>query len=293
MKKIIGLSFILMASTLTFAQENDQVQNKNGVDIMPVQGEFAIGMNAVPVFNFVGDLFGYTGSNNALGGNKFVSYFSSNTLFGKYMLTDNTAIRAHFRIGMDNFSYQNEVFNDTDNDPENLVMDTYKHSNSTYNIGLGYEWRLGKTRLRGLYGGELLYQHQSGASFDYEYGNTFGNGNPAPTSTEWSSFGEVMNENPAAERQVSFNGGNFNGIGIRAFAGLEYYIAPKICIGTEFGWGLMGGWNGQSSSVTESWDPTANATGAIVRDEIIGYKGTSWNLDTDNFGGSLYFMFYF
>ena len=60
MKKIIGLSFILMASTLTFAQENDQVQNKNGVDIMPVQGEFAIGMNAVPVFNFVGDLFGYT-----------------------------------------------------------------------------------------------------------------------------------------------------------------------------------------------------------------------------------------
>lgn len=293
MKKIIGLSFILISSACTFAQDNGQVQNKNGVDIMPVQGEFGVGMNAIPVLNFVGDIFGYTGSNNAMSSNKFVNYFASNTLFGKYMLTDNSAIRGHFRLGNTSFSAQNEVYNDTDNDPNNLVMDTYSYSATTFNLGVGYEFRRGKTRLRGIYGGELMYQHQTGVNTDFTYGNTFGNGNPAPTSTEWFSYGGVMNEDPAAERQVSINGGNFNGIGIRAFAGVEYYIAPKICLGTEFGWGIMRGWSGNSTSITESWDPTANVTGAIVRDEIIGAKSSSWNIDTDNFGGALYFMFYF
>lgn len=293
MKKILGLSFILATSALTFAQGNDQIQNKNGVDIMPVQGEFAIGMNALPVFNFVGDLFGYTGSNNALGNNKFVNYFASNTLFGKYMLTDNTAIRGHFRIGHYGDNYENEVYNDTDNDPDNLVLDRYEEGNTIYNIGAGYEFRRGSNRLRGIYGGEVMYQHQSGVCRDYTYGNTFGNGNPAPTSTEWYTWGGVMNENPAAERLVSTKSGKYNGIGVRAFAGVEYYFAPKICVGTEFGWGLMGGWSGQSSTITERWDPTADGTGAIVTDEIMGTRATNFSLDTDNFGGAIYFMFYF
>ncbi|WP_066755662.1 hypothetical protein [Crocinitomix algicola] len=293
MKKIIGLSFILAATSMTFAQGNDQVQNKNGVDIMPVQGEFAIGMNALPVLNYVGDLFGYTGSNGSMGSNKFVNYFGANTLFGKYMLTDNTAIRGHFRIGHSSNKYENEVFNDVENDPDLLVMDTYEQGNTSYNIGVGYEWRRGKTRLRGIYGGEVMYQHRTGVCRDFTYGNAFGNGNASPISTEWASWGGVLNEDPAAERMVSSKSGKFNGIGVRAFAGVEYYVAPKMCIGTEFGWGVMGGWNGASSSVTERWDPTAGGSGAVITDEITGGKSTSWNLDTDNFGGALYFMFYF
>jgi len=40
MKKIIGVSFALVVSAMSFAQSNDQIQNKNGVDIMPVSGEW-------------------------------------------------------------------------------------------------------------------------------------------------------------------------------------------------------------------------------------------------------------
>lgn len=291
MRKIFIITMLLSSSAI-FAQGNDQIQNKNGVDIMPVAGEFGIGMNAIPLFNFIGDIFGYTGNNTALNGNKFVSYFAQNTLFGKYMLTNDNAIRAHFRFGTQSVYQMNDIFSDTQNNPDSLVSDTYSASSSVFNIGVGYEWRRGKTRLKGIYGGEVMYRFQGSTSQDYTYGNTFGNGNAAPTSTTWSgSFAAA--EGPLGERILSVNQGNFNGIGVRAFAGIEYYIAPKICFGTEFGWGLLGGFNGEGSVITESWDPTANGTGAIIQNETTSGKGRTFALDTDNFGGSLYFMFYF
>lgn len=294
MKKIIGVSLALVFSVSSIAQSNEQIQNKNGVDIMPVSGEFAIGMNAVPALNYLGDFFGFNGNNSSLNGNKFVSYFSSNTLFGKYMLSDDNAVRAHLRIGQFNNTFKNEVFDDASNDPDVLATDTYSSKSSIFNIGLGYEWRRGKTRLRGIYGGELMYQFRTGTSREYTYGNAFGNGNAAPTTTRWSTGGGVFAEEPIAERIASTNGGNFNGIGVRAFAGVEYYIAPKICLGTEFGWGVMGGFSSASTSTTEFWDPTASGgTGAVRTNEVIGAKSKSFTADTDNFGGSLYLMFYF
>jgi hypothetical protein len=292
MKKLIGLSFVLVFSANLFAQV-EQIQNKNGVDIMPEAGEFAIGVNAVPVLNYIGDLFGYTGSNGAMGGNKFVDYFAANTLFGKYMLTDRTAIRGHFRIGQYNATYNNDIFDDTQNDPNMLVQDTYSSQSSFYNIGVGYEFRRGKTRLRGIYGGEIMYQFARGVSRDYTYGNAFGNGNPAPTATTWTPGGTAVAEGPLAERVMSVRGSNYNGFGARAFAGVEYYIAPKICVGTEFGWSIMAGTNGSTSTKVEFWDPTAEAGGVATFRETTTASSNSLIIDTDNFGGALYFMFYF
>ena len=293
MKKLIGCTLIFVLSGGLFAQGNEQIQNKNGVDIMPVAGEFAIGVNAIPVLTYVGDLFGYTNSNSAIGANKFVNYFASNTLFGKYMLTDNTAIRGHFRIGQYNSVYSNDVFDDTQNDPNMLVQDTYSSRSSVYNLGVGYGWRRGKTRLRGIYGGEIMYQFARGTTRDYEYGNACGNGNPSPTATTWTAGGLAVAEGPMAERIMSVRGSNYNGVGLRAFAGVEYYIAPKICIGTEFGWSIMAGKNGTTSTKVSYWDPTAEDGGVETFRETTTNSSKSLALDTDNFGGSLYFMFYF
>lgn len=283
----------LFFSAASIAQSNDQVQNKNGVDIMPVAGEIGVGMNALPIFEYVGDLFGYTGNNTALSGNKFVSYFAGNTLFGKYMLSDNNAVRAHLRIGQFNNVYENMVFDDTQNDPDMLVTDTYTTRSSFYNFGVGYEFRRGKTRLRGTYGGELLYTFVRGTSTDYAYGNAYGAGNPAPTSTTWFSFGGVSGEGAVAERPLETYGGNFNGLGLRAFAGVEYYIAPKICFGTEFGWSINAGMTGEATTRTEYWDPTADGTGGVAYRDVLSSGSKGIAIDTDNFGGALYFMFWF
>ena len=292
MIRIITTVVLAASVSLSFGQ-TEQIKNKNGVDIMPVAGEFGLGFNAVPVFNYVGNVFGFTGNNTEMGSDKFVDYFSMNTIFGKYMLTESTAIRGHFRLGQYNGSYQNDIFNDAANNPDSLVMDTYKSKNSIFNLGVGYEFRRGKTRLRGIYGGELMYQYQSGLSQNFTYGNGFGNGNPAPTSTEWLENGQVDSELALGERITTLNNGNFHGLGIRAFAGVEYYLAPKICLGGEFGWGFMGGFSNETTTATEFWNPTADGTGAVQTNEFVGSRSRTFTADTDNFGGSLYFMFYF
>ena len=137
-----------------------------------------------------------------------------------------------------------------------------------------------------------MYQFVRGDKADYTYGNTFGNGNPAPTATTWNAGGVAIGEGPLAERMLSVDGGNYNGVGLRAFVGVEYYIAPKICIGTEFGYGMTIGKIGESSSKVEYWDPTAEG-GVITFKDVTTSSANSFILDTDNFGGSLYLMFYF
>lgn len=292
MKKIIGLSMAVILSVGSFAQ-NEQIQNKNGVDIMPTSGEWGVGMNAIPVINFIGNSFNGN-TFNSLQTNKFVNYWAGNTLFGKYMLSDDNAIRAQLRIGQFNTTWSNYVYMDRANDPDSLVLDTYSTSSSFYNIGVGYEFRRGKNRLRGIYGGEVMYMFQRGVNREYTYGNDYGIGNQAPTATDWFTWGGIAGEDPIAERLVSQTGGNFNGAGIRGFIGVEYYVLPKICIGTEFGWGLMYGKTGESVTRTEYWSPTAaTPAGEKIWRETTTAGSNNLTIDTDNFGGSLYMMFYF
>lgn len=290
MKKIIGVSLALVISAGSFAQ-NEQIQNKNGVDMMPTSGEWGVGMNAMPIINYIGNAFNGNTNNTYMNGNKFVNYWAGNTLFGKYMLSDDNAVRAHLRVGQYNSTYSNYVYNDAANSPDSLVMDSYTTRSSFYNIGGGYEFRRGKNRLRGIYGGEVMYRFQRGISTDYTYGNGYGIGNQAPTATSWFSWGGVNGTpGPIGERIVSQTGGNYNGVGLRAFIGVEYYVLPKICIGTEFGWGAMYGKTGESVTRSEFWD---SGLGQTIWRETKTASSKNLSLDTDNFGGMLYMMFYF
>lgn len=292
MKKIMLVAAIAAVTTSAFGQMNPQIQNKKGVDLIPTTGDFGVGINALPVLLYVGDIFGSNSNNFALYGNKFVSTLASNTLFGKYMLTDNTAIRAHLRIGVFNNTFRNELDDDGQDDPSFMVTDVYKRSSAVYNIGAGYEWKRGKTRLRGLYGGEVFFQHVKGVHGDYTYGNPMQNGNEFPTTSFWSSGGVLEVESPAIERVLSVEGGNFNGFGLRAFAGVEYYIAPKICLGTEFGWGAMYGTTSTQTTVSEYWNFSGTG-GERTERTTIDSGSSALAIDTDNFNGALYFMFYF
>ena len=294
MKKFIGVSLALVFSAASIAQSNDQVQNKNGVDMMPVSGEIGVGMNALPILNYFGNAFNGNAGNFNMGGDKFVNYWGANTIYGKYMLSDDNAVRAQIRIGQYNNNWYNWVTDDTKNDPDSLVMDSYSTQSSFYNIGAGYEFRRGKTRLKGIYGGEVMYMFQRTTAAQYSYGNTYGLGNPAPTATTWGPGGAVMSEGAIAERMVHVEGGNWHGAGLRGFLGVEYYIAPKICLGTEFGWAFTWGAQGEGSTRTEYFDPSADAgVGAIMWRDVTTAEMSGWSLDTDNFNGSLYLMFYF
>ncbi len=290
MKKIT-LAFTALVSVCSFGQ-NDQVQNKNGVDIMPVAGEIGLGMNALPALQWLGNMMNGNTDNTSLGNSKFVDYFGSQNLFGKYMISDDAAIRVNLRYGRNGATTYNYVFNDVLANPDSITIDTYHGRSTDFNIGVGYEFRRGKTRLRGIYGGELLYAY-SRTLEDFYYGNSFGFINPAPTSTSWSA-GAVSGVGALATRQRSTDTGAINGLGLRLFGGVEYYICPKICLGTEFGWGIGGAWSKMGTIVDEYWDPGAAAGAGGVLTSISEQTNTStFRIDTDNFNGAMYFMFWF
>lgn len=298
MKKIVGISIAILSCSLSFSQENTQLQNKNGIDIMPVKGEFAVGINAAPFLSYIGDMFGRTGSNNPLGGDKFLGdYFGANTIYGKYMLTDDNAVRANFSLVDQKYTYKYNVFNDGLNHPDSTVIDTRYNMYSEFNIGLGYEFRRGKTRLKGIYGGEVIFMRSQDKT-RYEYGNAMVSSNQTPTSA-FNANGSFLGANgfPVAERLVSDIETRTLGFGLRAFVGVEYYFTPKICVGTEFGHALSYTASKKSTFTTESFDPNATAADGSIGGVVNNVSETAgrkyFGLNTDNFNGSLYLMFYF
>ena len=292
MKRLLGVCLALTVSAWSFSQ-NDQIQNKKGQDLMPVAGEIGVGVNAIPVFNYIGDIFGLSSNNTSLDTNKFIGYFGSQTLFGKYMLTDDNAIRVNLRVGQQNTTTTVDVVNDLAGHPDSLTSDVFRGRQSDINIGVGYEFRRGKNRLRGIYGGELLWS-RSKQKGNYTYGNAFGVTNPAPSTTDFS----LLSATPQTNRIRSFDNGTIQGLGVRLFGGIEYYFAPKICVGTEFGWTVGGAWQGRSTITTEFWsplalDPATGSTGAVDFTESNSFTQSSFSMDTDNFNGAVYFLFWF
>jgi hypothetical protein len=295
MKRLIGVSLALCISAWSFGQ-NDQIQNEKGQDLMPVAGEIGVGVNAIPVFNYIGDIFGLSSNNTSLDTNKFVGYFGQQSLFGKYMLTDDNAVRVNLRVGQFNTTTSASLIDDFAGHPDSMTNDLRQTRQSDINIGIGYEFRRGKNRLRGIYGGELLWS-RSKSRENYTYGNAFGVTNPSPSTVDFT-IGPPFIASPQATRTRSIVNGTIQGLGVRLFGGIEYYFAPKICVGTEFGWSLGGAWQGESVTTTEFWsplalDPATSQPGAVDFQESEGFTVSSFTMDTDNFNGAVYFLFWF
>jgi len=294
MKKILSISLGLLLTGVTIAQSNDQIQNKKGEDMLPVKGEWAVGAG-FNVLGYVGNMFNGN-TNNGYGNSTFRSSgLGGVSLFGKYMVSDNNAIRISVNNAGYNSSIKYKAYDDKGTNPDSLVFDTRIVSSSTTRIGVGYEFRRGKSRLRGIYGGDLLVGWSTGTNYEYNYGNAMTYDNQAPYSTEFSEFGGVTNPNqPLADRVLSVDNSNVLSVGARAFIGLEYYIAPKICIGTEFGLSFNYSYNGDRTVVEESYDIFKDAeVGGVVNKTTVTELGRSFSSGIDNANGQIYATFYF
>lgn len=208
MKKIFLTLALVLGITAIYAQEC--CKTKNGTPILPQAGEFSIGIDAVPVLNYFGNLFNQAGNNAAVG------YQQANTIVGTYMKTADVAYRGKLRVGMSNTS-----------------VDSVKTNSMSITAGAGLMKYRGNGRLRGYYGAE--------AGINTSSGSVSVNG----TSTD-------------APKELGFYG--------RGFVGAQYFVAPKISIGTEYGWG-----------------PSFNKTG----------DNSSFSLDVDNMGGAIYLSLFF
>ena len=270
MRQYLSVIFILSVVTVQ-AQMSPVLKNKRGIAILPVQNEFSIGFGANPVLNYFGNLF----NGNINNGFPATGYAAPNQMLSfKYMKTNNKAYRANFR-----FAFNNDVlsFNVKDMSPgadvNAVVTDQQRRNNSFIGLGFGIEKRKGQGRIQGIYGVEGLISYASGSSINYEYGNKLEN----------LDTGIIRVKKQKASTLFS--------IGLRAFAGVEYFIAPKLSLGAEFGYGPRIGFGSSSEQTMEQYDFAKSETVSTVN--TLSPINTSFNLDTDNYSGILKLMFYF
>jgi len=277
-KSTVLVAALALTATSAFAQ----LTNKNGEAYLPESGDYAIGIDAAPVLSYFGNALNGNTNNAPFGW----QYTNVNTMItGKMFTSETTAYRVGLRIGFNTASSTQEIPDasvttaPTFPDLPATVEDKMKSSSRSIGLAGGMEWRRGKGRLQGYYGGMGMIW-LSGSKTSYEYGNTLTNTSVAGAI----SYDFGTNINPASTtygnnaRVTSMKGASTLGIGVRGFVGAEYFVLPKLSIGGEFGWGI----GFSSSSRGEVAYEAVNGTNVDNVTEATGSKAGGLSLDTDN-----------
>jgi hypothetical protein len=278
MKNIIIL-LMLLCFVPAFAQDTEQpaTTSKSGVAILPAAGDIAIGADALPYLNYLGNIFNNTANNTlALG---------SNNLYFRYHLTDNSAVRAILSVVSTKNITRNYVQDDAAVLADPLTNAVVEDKSTTvvngYALNVGYMMTRGTGRLQGFYGAQVGYGFNR-TTMSYQYGNNITIANTAPTTFQW---GRV------AERKLEVDNGITQNLGLGIFAGVEYYFLPKICVGGEVALSYGYQWSSQSNSKNEKM-----IGGKIVEiDKQVSPGNKFFSLTTfrpATYGG-LYLMFHF
>jgi len=268
----------ILAVSVAAQSAEDLPVTKKGKAILPVKGQFAIGIDATPFFTYAGNLMNLDGY-NTLGVNLL-----NNQVYAKYLLDANRAFRMKFRVTSINDKLVNNVTSDLD--PAEEVVDQRKYTGSQFMLTPGFEFRTGTTRLQFVYGAELSFNYMK-VNYDFTYGNQFSDTNPFPMTTIDFTGGYSTDVN---NRLLENDYGTEIDLGIRIFGGVEYFILPKLSLGSEIGLGYLYSKDGESVSVSEYWDLGTNT---LETDEVKQPGSVSSQLTTDILNGRIVLMLYF
>ncbi len=285
MKKYILLILLALSVTGVVAQENQTTKDSNS-DLNgfngPTAGDFAIGVDAVPYIEFVGNMFNGT-TNNTLN-------VGQTTLYGKYYLDSKSAVRAELFINNIKDQNTNYVQDQSQlNNPDAQVEDLQIINSKGFGLGLGYQMYVGDRKLRGFYGGAIAY-NRNRLKHEYMWGNQMTVDNTTPISSTWvNNFG-----GSTSERNVYYDQGISQTLSIGAIAGAEYFINNYVSIGAEAGIYMAYNWNTQADRKYETIEQ------GIYREKELAlapsestYSLRTQVYDASRVAGRLYILFHF
>lgn len=258
MKKTVLFAAALFAGTAASAQTGEITSNR-GENWLSQDGDWGLTFSATPLLGYAGNLFNGTAGNNTGAGLDWATPF---VIQGKKLVDANTAYRAQVRLGFGSNKVTNEVVDL--NNANNMVEDVVKNSYNAINLGFGLEKRVGSTRIVGVYGAQLNVG-LGGNKQTFEYGNTI-------------VAGQV--------RQTEVKGGSTFNVGLSAFAGVEWFVAPKVSLSGEYQWGVRMASTGYGETTTE----VGGGDGTTVNN---GPKTSSFGIDTAISGANIGLNFYF
>lgn len=277
MKKLFLLISLFGLINISYAQENEMLTNKKGNPILPEAGDFGFGISANPFLNYAGNLFSNSGYNS------LQLSLPEGAFYGKYFLNANTALRLKLDLVYASSNITNSVENDLDANAQ--VQDVMSESNTNLSISVGYEKRKGAARTQFIYGAELSVSMANNKR-QYTYGNSYTTENYNPTSTFDFNSGATYR---TINRNLETNTASGIGAGIRAFAGIEYFILPKISVGGEVGLGYTHYFRGKVATIEETWNFNNNSLDT-ENNEIAKNRSVAAQ-DISN--GMIFILFYF
>ena len=299
MKKII--SIIMIAALLPFAGASAQEQEEK--QYLPEAGDWALGIDVVPVLRYIGNAFNGNTNNqyiDNLGGEPFVNQnkrFNSRQLMpdvsiqGKYMITDEWGVRANvglmFRSIYDNRYATDDkaaALNPLSNDK---VVDKARYRKNGMSIMAGGEYRKGTKRVQGVFGMGVLFAFQNDNT-TYTYGNEMTDINQQPTTAFQTS--DVYDNNNYRLTKTNGEGSDFY-VGITGSAGIEWFVAPKISIGGEVNISAVWNWTKATYYTAEGFNTLSGAVEEWTELEKPSSHGFS--VGTGNIGSNLSVTFYF
>lgn len=287
MKRILIIMLLSAAAAFSIsAQETEQKQ------YLPEAGDWSVGFNAKPVLYFVGNLFNNSSyiSVGSIGGEATLPGNIGTSIMGKYMITDNFAFRANVGFSIANNNSAEYVIDDEayffNPLSEDKVID-YKNNRSTrVSVLAGVEYRVGKKRVQGVFGGGLLFG-VSNTRTQYSYGNAMTDINPNPSTSDF--YGNTYN--PAARVIEEYTSRPCYHAGLVGIVGVEWFFAPKVSLGAEVSVHAAYKYNQQSYKISEEY----NAAKAAIeqRTDLSQPPYGAFSFGTENLGGALNISFYF
>ena len=295
MKKLIViiLSACLFPAML-WAEEKQQKQ------YLPEEGDWALGIDVVPILKYIGNAFNGTDGSNGLdhvGGTPFTSGHFGNqglmptvSIMGKYMLTDEWAVRAN--VGLMISSANDKAYSPDDKalltNPfsEAKVVDGARYDRNGMSMLLGAEYRKGARRIQGVFGAGLLFAFQNSKE-TYSWGNALTEINQSPTSHAFANMPTL----PTGYRALKQNGaGSDFYLGLTGSAGIEWFVAPKIALGAEVNLSLYYIFGTQTYVESEGYNATLGKV--ETRTDLYAPGSNGIYFGTESLGGSLYMTFY-
>jgi hypothetical protein len=225
--------------------------------ILPTRGDIGLGLGLSPFLQYFGQLF--TPDNPAPTFNNATGL----ELSARYFLSPTTAIRGRLRLGYNSTTTGFQAIDVADSSRLNYVEDEMRHRFTNIVIGGGIEKRRGYGRLQGLYGGELLIGFEEAKS-TFEYGNALTGPDAVTAST---NFGTTLGPSRFITslgyegRVTEYRQAPLIRFGIAGFLGAEYFFAPKLSIGGEFGWSIFLASGGGITSQGEAWNSSTGQAG--------------------------------
>ncbi|MBA7568943.1 hypothetical protein ES708_10680 [subsurface metagenome] len=216
-KLLVFLSVILICTTVIQGQVQEPgdkiLRTKKGVPVLPQTGDWAIGIDATPFFQYLGNIF--TTNNNPYFPAFGFTAQAPREIFGKYNISETTTYRGALLIGVSNNTSRSQNAADPD-----LVNKTTTSALTIGLVGGIQKNRQMFGRLVGIYGVQAGIINEP-----YNAGTYMGK----------LSFDDANDSN----NNFKFTGGNTYLIMAGGFVGVEFFFAPRMALAGEFGYDIL------------------------------------------------------